>query len=594
MTSAMTNGYKKDYKLEKKFHEFANLREMVAFSAKKYHDKIAFVTKERIKAKDESGKETKDVSYINTTYKDFYDDIGYLGTALWEQGFKGKRIGVIGENSYNWILAYFATVCGLGVVVPLDKLLQKEELKGLISRGEVSAVFCDKKTFSTFKEIKDEGDTPLMEIFGLDFIPEEGKSIAELLGRGKALVESGTRDYLDVPIDREEMNFLLFTSGTTQASKAVMLNHRNLCSITYYMDCEELFFPDDVSMLFVPLHHVFGMGGVLVFITQGIKNVFCDGLKYISSNFKEYGVSVMMTVPLLLENVYKKIWKGIDKQGMRAKVEKALKICQTSEKFGIYLRRKLFKSIIDQMGGRMRFFINGAAALDPVVEKGLNDFGILTVSGYGLTETSPTIASGTYRYLKAGSVGKVMPHVDTKIDAPDEAGIGELCAKGDNVMMGYYNDPEATAEVIRDGWFHTGDLAYFDEDGYLWITGRKKNVIVMKNGKNVFPEEIETLVNLLPYVSESMLFSRNKANDVVLWLKVVYDQEYLKEEGLTVEQVTDIFEKDLEKINNTMPPYKMVKKYFLSDRPTIKTTTLKTKRNDELKNIEAELEERGL
>lgn len=590
----MINGYKKDYKLEKKFHEFTDLREMVAYSAKKYANNIAFVTKEKIRSRDESGKVSKEASYINTTYKDFYDDIGYLGTALWELGFHGKRIAVIGENSYNWILAYFATVCGLGVVVPLDKLLQKEELTGLISRGEVSAVFCDEKTSGVFKEIIEEGNTPLTDIFGLDFIPKEGRSLSELVGRGKALVESGNKEYLEVPIDREEMSFLLFTSGTTQASKAVMLSHKNLCSITYYMDCEELFFPDDVAMLFVPLHHVFGMGGTLVFITQGIKNVFCDGLKYITANFQEYGVSVMMTVPLLLENVYKKIWKAIDKQGMRSKVEKALKICETSEKFGVYLRRKLFKSIIDQLGGRMRFFINGAAALDPVVEKGLNDFGILTVCGYGLTETSPTIASESYRYVRPGSVGKTMPFVSTKIDNPDEEGIGELCAKGDNVMLGYYNDPEATAEVMKDGWFHTGDLAYYDEDGYLWITGRKKNVIVMKNGKNVFPEEIETLVNLLPYVSESMVFSRNKANDVVLWIKVVYDQEYMKEEGLTVEELDNLFTKDLDKINETMPPYKMVKKYFLSDRPTIKTTTLKTKRNDELRSIKEELEERGL
>ena len=586
----MTNGYKKDYGLEKKFHEFKDLRDMVAYSAQHFADRIAFVTKERNKASDG----TKEVNYINTTYKDFHEEIGYLGTALWELGYAGKRIGVIGENSYNWILAYFATACGLGPVVPLDKMLQKEEITGLIQRGEVSAIFCDKKTFPMLKEIMEEGTTPLGELFGLDMIPENGKSLAELLGRGKALVEEGNRDYLDCEIDRNAMNFLLFTSGTTQASKAVMLSHRNLCSITYYMDCEELFFPDDVSMLFVPLHHVFGMGGLLVFITQGIKNVFCDGLKYISANFNEYGVSVMMTVPLLLENLYRKIWKGIDKQGKRASVEKALKICDVSETFGIYLRRKLFKSIIDQMGGKMRFFINGAAALDPVVAKGLNDFGILTVCGYGLTETSPTIASETYRYVRTGSVGKVMPFVATKIVDPDENGIGELAAKGDNVMLGYYNDQEATEAVIKDGWFHTGDLAYFDNDGYLFITGRKKNVIVMKNGKNVFPEEIETLVNLLPYVSESMLFARDKANDVVLWLKVVFDEEYMKEEGLTPEDVQKKFEEDLQKINDTMPPYKMVKKYFFSNKPTIKTTTLKTKRNEELKQINTELEELGL
>lgn len=589
----MVNGYKKDYKLEEKFFEHKDLRELVRHSSEVYKDKVAFVTK--IKGKNESGE--KEVRYINTTYGDFFEEIGQLGTALWEKGYQGKRIGLIGENSYHWILSYFAAVCGLGVIVPLDKLLQKEELENLISRGEVSCVFCDRKTSPYIEEILKEGRTELKELFGLDFTPEGGSSVGDLLSRGKELISGGMRDYLDAPIDRDAMSHLMFTSGTTQASKGVMLCHRNITAVTYYMDCEELFFPDDVSMLFVPLHHVFGMGGVMVFITQGIKCVFCDGLKYISNNMVEYGVSVMMTVPLLLENVYRKIWKGIDKQGKRKTVERALKICSISEKFGIYLRRKLFKSIIDQLGGSMRFFINGASALDPVVDKGLNDFGILTVSGYGLTETSPTIASGTYRYLKHGSVGKNIPFIETKIMDPDEDGIGELVVKGDIVMLGYYKDPEATAEVIKDGWFHTGDLAYYDKDGYLWISGRKKNVIVMKNGKNIFPEEIETLINLLPYVSESMVFNKTRAgesNEVVLWAKVVYDQEYLTENNLTKEDLDAKFAKDLEEINDSMPPYKMVKHYFLSDKPTIKTTTLKTKRNDEMKVIDKEMEELGL
>ena len=586
----MTNGYKKDYHLEKKFREFNDLRELIAHSADVYAEKTAFVTK--VKTKTSDGQ--KSVNYINTTYKELYEQLCQLGTALMSKGYSGKRIGVMGENSYNWCLAYFAASCGIGVVVPLDKLLQKDELKSLIQRGDVSVVFADKKSYAVLEEIKNEGDTPLEVLYGLDFSPGEGLTIPELLDKGKTLMDSGDKSYIETPIDREAMSFLLFTSGTTQASKAVMLSHKNVTSVNFYMNCEEYFVPDDVCMLFLPLHHIFGMGGLIVFLSQGLKNVFCDGLKYISANFQEYGVSVMMTVPLLLENVYKKIWKGIDKQGKRSKVEMGMKICAASEKLGIYLRRKVFKEIIDQLGGRMRFFINGAAALDPVVAKGLNDLGILTVSGYGLTETSPTIASETYRYLKPGSVGKAMPFIDVDLFEKDENGIGEVIVKGDIVMMGYYNDRESTDAVLVDGWFHTGDLAYFDEDGYLFICGRKKNVIVMKNGKNVFPEEIETLVNNLPYVSESMLFSRNKASDVVLWMKVVYDEEYLKENNCTPEDVEKLLDKDLEEINNSMPAYKMVKHFYLSDKPTIKTTTQKTKRNDELKVIEQELEEKGL
>lgn len=240
------------------------------------------------------------------------------------------------------------------------------------------------------------------------------------------------------------------------------------------------------------------------------------------------------------------------------------------------------------------FLINGAAALDPVVSRGLNEFGILTVQGYGLTETSPTISSETYRYLKPGSVGKLMPHLEAKIDEPNDEGIGELMVKGDVVMLGYYDDEAATNEVIENGWFHTGDLAYFDNDGYLWIAGRKKNVIVMKNGKNVFPEEIENLVNNLPYISESMVFSKNKQTDIVLWIKAVYDSAYLRENKIGLEELEKKFAEDLEEINRAMPAYKMIKHFFLSDVPTIKTTTQKTKRRDEMVQIDKELKEKGL
>ena len=361
------------------------------------------------------------------------------------------------------------------------------------------------------------------------------------------------------------------------------------------MNLEEYFVPDDVCMLFLPLHHIFGAQGMVTFLSQGITNVFCDGIKYISANFKEYGVSVMMVVPLLLEKVYKKIMKGVEKEGKLETLEKGKKICAASEKVGIYLRRKVFKQIIDQLGGRMRFFISGAAPLDPVVAKGLNDLGILTVSGYGLTETAPTIASETYRYVKAGSVGKQLTNLEVRIDEPNEDGIGELVVKGDGVMLGYYDDKEATDEVLEpDGWFHTGDLAYIDSEGYVFISGRKKNVIVLKNGKNVFPEEIEELVNRLPYVSESMLFPRRKSDDLTLWLKVVYDQEYLDEYNMRVEDLEKKFADDLEEINASMPSYKAVKRFFISDKPTIKTTTAKTKRVEEMLVIEEELKERNL
>ena len=574
----------KDYKLEKKFYEFRDLRELLRTSAEKYPDKVAFVTKIKDKG-------TKEVNYINTTYANMFETMEYLGTALIEKGYQDKRIAVIGENSYHWCLSYFTAGCGVGVVVPLDKGLQKEELESCLNRSNAEVIFYDKKQAKVIEQIYKDQTTNLSLLIAMDFASQEGENMMNLIDMGQKLVENGDRRYLDAEIDPDALGFLLFTSGTTQQSKAVMLSHRNFMSCNYGMNCEELFFPDDVNMMILPLHHCYGMSGLLTFLSQGMKNCFSDGLKYITMNMKEYGVSVIMSVPLLLESMYKKINKAIESQGMESKIQFALKVCQTSEKVGINLRRRMFKPIIDQLGGRMRFIINGAAALDPVVSKGLNDFGILTVQGYGLTETSPTISSETYRYLKPGSTGKLMPNVEGRILEPNEEGIGELIVRGDNVMLGYYDNQEATDEVIKDGWLYTGDLAYFDEEGCLFICGRKKNVIVMKNGKNVFPEEIENLINVLPYVEESMVFTREKANDFVLWAKVVYDKNYLTENDMTFEQLQALFDQDMAEINAGMPAYKMVKKYYLSDKPTIKTTTAKTKRADEMKEILKELTE---
>lgn len=579
----------KEVDLASRFFEFSDLKEMLKYSGKKYGDKIAFVTKIKTKG-------SKEVSYKNTSYRGLYDEMIFLGSALFNRGYKDRRVAIIGENSYQWCLAYFAAACGLGVTVPLDKALEKEEIISCIQRSKSTIIFYDKKMEKMIDEIISSDDANIEFAATLDF--DSGKSdrpsVSELIEEGRELVNEGYEDYEIRSIDREAMAFLLFTSGTTEQSKAVMLSHKNYMSCIYGMCCEELFYPDDVNMQVLPLHHCYGMVGLLTFLVQGLKNTFCDGLKYVSRNLKEYEVTVMMSVPLLLESVYKKINKAIIAQGQEKKIAFALKLCAAVEKLGIDIRRRMFKPIIDQLGGHLRFFINGAAPIDPVVAKGLNDFGILTVNGYGLTETAPTIASESYRHIRAGSVGKLMPNVEGKIVEPNDDGVGELVVRGDNVMIGYYGDEEATKAVMRDGWFHTGDLAYFDEDGYLFITGRQKNVIVMKNGKNVFPEEIENLVNALPYIEESVLFTGKKHNDVVLWLKAVYDKNYLNENHISLAELEDRFRCDMDRINKTMPVVKRVNKFFLSDRPTVKTTTQKTKRNLEIEEIYREMSERGL
>ena len=578
---------KKEINLEERFYQFSDMRELIRVSSEIYGDRDAFVTKVK-------GRTRKEATYLNTTYRQFFQEINCLGTALCNLGLQGSSIAVVGENSYRWCLAYFAVCCGVGQIVPLDKLLQKDELESCLKRSGARAVFCDKKKYSILKEIREEGNTSLEYIILLDGYEEGDPEIIDLVLKGKSLLADGNRSYLDAEIDRDKSLFLLFTSGTTSQSKAVMLSHRNFMSCVYAMDIEEKFTPDDVNLMILPLHHCYGMTGLMTFLSQGMKTAFCDGLRYISDNLKEYQVSVLMSVPLLLENMHRKIVKAIDKQGMAKNFEKGQKICKALDRLGIDARRKVFANIIEQLGGNMRFIINGAAALDPETSKFFNSIGILTVQGYGMTETAPSISSESWRNIKPGSVGKLFSNVEGRIIDKDEDGIGELIVRGDNVMQGYYNDPEATNEVLKDGWLHTGDLAYFDEEGFLFICGRKKNVIVMKNGKNVFPEEIEAQINELPYIDESMVFTRNKLNDVVLWVKGVYSKSYLKEHGMSLEQLKEKFDLDLDGINAQMPSYKMIKKHFLSELPTIKTTTQKLKRRDELKQINEELKDNEL
>ena len=288
----------------------------------------------------------------------------------------------------------------------------------------------------------------------------------------------------------------------------------------------------------------------------------------------------------MLEVVYKNIWKAIEKQGKTKLMKSILNVSNFLRVFKIDLRRKLFKQIIDQFGGKLRFIISGAAAINKEVAKGFNDFGIFTIQGYGLTETSPVLTGESEYHVRYGSVGLPLPSVQIKIEDKNEEGIGEIVAKGPNVMLGYYEMEEETNKVLKDGWFYTGDLGYLDKDGYLFITGRKKNVIVLKNGKNVYPEEIEQVITKLPYVSEVMVFGKEKDDDLVVSAKIVYDKDYVKNNypNIKEEELKEIIWKDIKEINKTMPTYKYIKNLVISDEPMIKTTTAKIKRFEEIKN----------
>lgn len=344
---------------------------------------------------------------------------------------------------------------------------------------------------------------------------------------------------------------------------------------------------NDLLLSFLPLHHTFECTtGFLYPIYKGAGIAFCDGLRHIADNLKEYQITAMVSVPILYETMYKRIWASIKKKGKQEKVEQAIKISNFLRKIGIDIRRKLFKEIHENIGGKQRLYISGAAGLDPEVEKGYNNFGIRIAQGYGLTETSPVLATGNDKSNRNSSVGQVLPSIKVKIEEPDKNGIGEIIVKGPSVTAGYYNNKEANEEAFKKGWFYTGDLGYIDKDGFLYITGRKKNVIVLKNGKNIFPEEIETLLNRSEYISESFVYGMTaKDNDVNVCAKIVYDKDKIQENVESKDEIYNIIWQEVKKINKSMPTYKYIKDIIVTDEPLIKTTTQKVKRHEELAKI---------
>ena len=562
--------------------EFNNIKEIIYNSVEQYSKNIAFVIKHT---------ENKKVEYENITYKQLLEDINKLGTAVYSLGFKGKRIAVIGRNSYEWAIAHLSNLLGGNVSVPLDKDLQYDELENSLIRSKADMIFFDKKYEEKISQIKEKNNTNLKEY--VCFEEAEGfKNISELLKIGNEEINSGKTDFINTKIDENEMAILLFTSGTTSKSKAVMLSQKNIASNVYAMQCVEAIYSTDTNIAFLPFHHIFGSTCMVVMLAYGVRTVFPDGLRYIKKNLNEYGVSVFVGVPVLVEAIYKTIMKEVQKQGKTKLVNIATKISNFLLKLHIDISRILFKSIINELGGKLRFVISGGAPADSKIAKGFNDLGIEVVQGYGLTETSPVIAAENKKCMKAGTVGIPMLNVKLEIENPDENGIGEIRVKGPNVMLGYYENEEATKEVLKDGWFYTGDLGYLDKNGCLAITGRSKNLIVLKNGKKVFPEELETLVNRLELVEECMVYGmpdEKDKNDVKLSIKVVYNKEIVKEKysDKTEEELYKIIWNEIKEINKTLPRYKYIKGMILTDEELIKTTTKKVKRQEEMKKIMA-------
>ncbi len=566
--------YRKLYEAEK----FDTIREYISNGIKKYPNNNAFILKH---------KNGKEVSYTNITYTKFGENIKAFGTALINHGLENKRIAIIGKNRYEWAIAFVSTLCGVGITVPLDKGLPEQEIILSLERAKADAIVFESEYENIILNVQ-KSNTHITEYICMDSNCDgKFKTVADIISEGTELLKTGDTKYDNHKIDPNAIASIIFTSGTTSMSKAVMLSNKNIASNIYNINLAEKIYDTDVNMAFLPLHHTFGSTALLLFLADGVTNVFCDGLRHIQENLREYKVSVFVCVPLLLEAMYKKIYAEVDKQGKTKLLKFANSISRFLLKFKIDIRRKVFKQILDNLGGNIRFVISGASAIDKNVARGFYDFGILAVQGYGLTETSPVLTAENAKCIKFGSVGLSLPEVEIKIDNPNEEGIGEIVAKGPNVMLGYYEMEEETAKVLKDGWFYTGDLGYIDKDGFLFITGRKKNVIVLKNGKNVYPEEIELLISTLPYVSENMVFGAPKDDDLVLSAKIVYNKYYVKEKygDISESDLKDIIWKDIKKINSGLSNYKHIKNLIITDEPMIKTTTQKVKRFEEIKKL---------
>ena len=574
------NTSKDPYVVYKTSRPITDLKHMLNTSVELYGDNVAF--RQRFE---------KDKPFREITYREALDTVNGLGTALIAHGLKGKRISVIGENCYQWATSYLAAVCGTGVVVPLDKELSAEELKQLIIEADVSAVLFAKKYEKMFKEMMASGDTGLEMLVNFSPADQCGEGVfswESLVEEGKKLVESGDRSFIDAEIYADEMSVLLFTSGTTGIAKGVMLSHRNICEDLMSAPTILNVNTWDIFFSVLPVHHTYECTcGFLMPLYKGASIAYCEGLKYIVKNLAEVQPTMILAVPLIFESLYNNIMKNVRKQGKEGLVRKVLALNKVTKKVGLDLNKLLLKDILKVFGGRMRVLISGGSAIDPAILQFFNDLGFISVQGYGLTECAPMAALNPdrHKYMRNSSVGHLLPGMEVKIEDKNEDGIGEICVKGPNVMLGYYNMPEETAKVIKDGWFHTGDLGYVDDEDFIYITGRKKNVIITANGKNVFPEELEYYLGRSTMVSESMVWAQEdeSGQDTVIVATIKPDMEEVeaaigKDAAGDADQVEKLLWTEVDKINENLPFFKKIKKINVRREEFEKTTGKKIKR----------------
>ncbi len=554
-----------------------NLRELIDGSVERFSQRPAFMVKDKTKGK-----------FVSISYKKMQEDIRSLGTSLINLGLRGRKIAVIGENSYYWAISYFAIANGVGVVVPIDRELKEKEVANLLKRAEVSAVIYSKKMKKVMDEVLEDRELRKTLTYPIQMDlsdDEDGRiSLRRLLSHGMDLLDNGDRKYLDVEVDSDALAVLLFTSGTTGLAKGVMLSHRNIVSNTVNMSKYVKIIDGGVGLSVLPMHHTYEMTcHVITGLYQGMSIAICEGLKYIQKNLVEAQVNVMLAVPLIFEMMHKKIFSKAKESGKDKTLRRMMNI---SRKFKLYnkgnITRRLFSNVHNVTGGKISQFIAGGAAINPQVIEDYEAMGFPIFQGYGMTECSPIIAVNKDRYSKAAAAGLPLPGTEVKIYNPDEKGIGEIICRGPSVMLGYYRDDDATREALRNGWLHTGDYGYFDQDGFLYVSGRKKSVIITKNGKNIFPEEVEFYLTESEYIEEALVHGIDglRNDDVIIKAEIFPNYPLFENENSEVSE-EDIEEKIgeiIEKINDTVPKYKRIKRYYIRKTEFEKTTTKKIKR----------------
>ena len=602
---------------------FDNLREMIEQSVALYKDMPAFRFRQS----------PVDEDIQVRTYSDFLSDYKALGTSLLNLNLKGSRIAVVGANSYAWCVAHAAVINGAGVVVPIDSMLPQDELIDLLSRGKVDALFYD----ASYQLVANEAAKKLRDLrFCICLRPElvkaaerplwqktvqseagiSGHSLAEnssetsaagflsfdtCLNSGYQLISQGDTSYSEITIDSGALASLLFTSGTTSASKAVMLSHRNICANIQGL-AAVVTLPPGIRMLSVlPLHHTFeNTCGLYMALYVGAQIHESDGLRYIQKNMNEYKIEMVIGVPLLFSNFYGKVQAALRKSGKDKLVNRLIPVTQTLRKVGIDLRGKVYKQILNAFGGHFRLGICGAAPVDPDILRFFDAVGIRILEGYGLTEASPVISGCNTKVFSPGTVGEPLYGVTVAILADKPGETGEILARGESIMLGYYENPEATAEAIdHDGWLHTGDMGFIEpESGLLKITGRLKSMIVLKTGKKVFPEEIEQLIGQHNYIKESLVWGEDsEEGDVVISAKFVIDKEALEmSDPLAIDETTlqERLNTMISDVNSKMPSFKAIRQYVYSFQEMVKTTTRKVKRPVEVDKINRLMQDKKL